>query len=360
MPTPGPIWIVGASRSGTTLVHAILDRTPGLHMLGETHYFDDLRPRIPPGPLDEAGRRRCEDYFLALAHRPYGHGGDPRESPLARADLRSLARRLGDGADAYLEAYARLRSEAAGKQRWGEKTPRHVYCIADLLAHDPSAHVVCMIRDPRAVVLSYRDWVRRGHDPPEALRDEQHRRQLQREARRVRASYHVALASLLWRASVLAARDGLERFGPRRVRLQRYEDLVQGGETAVRRLLAWLEIDFVPEAMEVPLQNSSFDRFGADRGLSSLPLERWRTRLRPGEIAAIELCCGRVLSEAGYTPLAPRVARSDLARALATLPGVAARAAWANRHRVPSLPAYAARRLRWTLTRSRAAAGRNP
>ena len=43
----GEIFVVGASRSGTNLVRALLNAHSRLWISAETHYFDDLRPRLP-------------------------------------------------------------------------------------------------------------------------------------------------------------------------------------------------------------------------------------------------------------------------------------------------------------------------
>ena len=88
------IFVVGASRSGTNLVRALLNAHSTLWVSGETHYFDDLRPRLPGNgtePLAGEDRERCERYFLALSHRAFGQAGDPDESRLDRDELRALA-----------------------------------------------------------------------------------------------------------------------------------------------------------------------------------------------------------------------------------------------------------------------------
>ena len=90
----GEIFVVGASRSGTNLVRALLNAHSTLWISGETHYFDDLRPRLPGNgtePLAGDDRERCERYFLALSHRAFGQAGDPDESRFDRDELRALA-----------------------------------------------------------------------------------------------------------------------------------------------------------------------------------------------------------------------------------------------------------------------------
>src|SRR4051794_22824414 len=150
-----PDFVVGSSRSGTNLLRAILNKHSEVWIAAETHYFDDLRPRLgveAAAPLSPEGRARAERYFLALGHRPYGYGGDPAQSTIDADELRALAEELGGSGDATFEAYCLLQARRRGKTRWAEKTPRHVYRIDDLLAAFPEAKVVCLIRDPRAVV----------------------------------------------------------------------------------------------------------------------------------------------------------------------------------------------------------------
>jgi len=79
------------------------------------------------GQLSDGERERCERYFLSLAHRAYGRGGDPSRSKIDEGELRAQAAQLGGTGDAYFEAFCLLRAQLHGKERWAEKTPRHVF-----------------------------------------------------------------------------------------------------------------------------------------------------------------------------------------------------------------------------------------
>ena len=159
-----PLFVTGPSRGGTAMMRSMLNNHPAIHIAGETHYSDDLRVKLaakaeaPLGP-DEA--RQCEAYFRALSHRPYGHAGDPEQGWLGSEALKAEAARIGDGADAWFEAFCRLNG-APGRRYWGEKTPRHIFRIPEILAGYPEARVIAMVRDPRAIVASYRDWRNQG------------------------------------------------------------------------------------------------------------------------------------------------------------------------------------------------------
>jgi hypothetical protein len=341
----GPIFVVGPSRGGTALMRSMLNNHPEIELAGETHYFDDLRVKLAAvarGPLDAAQAKACEDYFRALSHRPYGHGGDPEAGWLSAAELGAEAARRGVGADAWFEAFCRLWAARAGKPRWGEKTPRHVYRIPEILGRYPEARVIAMIRDPRAIAASYRDWKNQGGFDLD--RDAGHREALALEEARTRSSYHLVIQSLLWRGVANAALGARDRFGAR-VFLQRYEDLVEDPEAAGRALMTWLGLGFDAGQLAVPMHNSSFSSFSREAGVSKAPLDRWREKLSPAEVATVQDCCGGLMDRLGYRRERTGPAPGRLLP-WATLPFAVAAAARANRDRTGSLPGYILRRLR--------------
>lgn len=348
-PRPCPYFVCGPSRSGTALVRSILNRQPDVHIAGETHYFDDLRPRLGPRALsglrpDEAAA--CEDYFLALGHRPYGHKGVPDLSRHGREALGAKAREVGGahpGGDAYFEAFCRLEAELQGATIWGEKTPRHVFRIKEMLEAFPSGKVVCMVRDPRAVVASYRDWENQGGFDLEA--DPEHASVLKQESERAKKSYHPVLLTLLWRGAIGASFAALDRFGSERVRVQRYEDLVDHPEAACQELAAWIGAEYSASMLSVPMHNSSYAKFDQNHGVSSAPKDRWRSTLSEDEICAIESVCGRLLVRSGYEAIAKRRFTASTVWHWTTMPLAAARAAGANRSRIANLPSYIWRRI---------------
>jgi hypothetical protein len=335
-----PVFVVGASRSGTNLVRALLNGHSELWVSAETHYFDDLRPRLPGAgkeKLSGGDLERCERYFLALSHRAFGQAGDPGESSVERDELRGAAAELGGTGDAYFEALCVLRARRHSRPSWGEKTPRHVHRIDELLEAFPEAKVVCLVRDPRAVVASYRDW----HGAAER-RGVVERAELAADRKRTRRSFNVVLMSLLWRGVVRASHEALRRHGPDRVRIQRFERLAEQPEAEARELCAWLGLEYEPAMLEIPVVNSSYATAG--KGVSAEPLERWRERLSEREIAAVQACCGRLMDELGYQKDDASISPLRLVWMLGAAPFAAARAAFVNRDRLGRATQYVRRR----------------
>ncbi|MGI9332033.1 MAG: sulfotransferase family protein [Gammaproteobacteria bacterium] len=328
---PGPVFIVGASRSGTSLMRTLLNQHGSIHLSIETHYFDDLRPRMKD-PADEelegARWHRCENYFLALSHRLYSQG-DPEQGTVSRETLRDALPRARATADGAFEAFCRVNASREGATIWGEKTPRHIFRIDDILGRYPQAKIIAMVRDPRAVVASYRDW----------------RKDLEAENERTIRSYNILIATMLWKSGVIAALTARNAHGPEHIRFVRYEDLVNDPRPVVEGLVEWLGLPFEEALLDVPVLNSSYQR-SSKGGFSKEAIGRWRERLSDREVALIQQCAGKALTDAGYD--AADVANMPLHYAWEQikLPIAATRAALANRKRIAGLPQYAWRRLR--------------
>jgi Sulfotransferase family len=342
-----PIFVVGPSRSGTSMLREILNRHSQVWVTRETHYFDDLRVGLGARAgyrLSERDAGRCEAYFLALGHRAYGLEGDPSRSAVAVDELRREAARLGGSGDAYFEAFCLLRARENDKIRWGEKTPRHVFRIPEMLALWPEAKVICLVRDPRGVAASYRDWKRGGRtvDPENVV---------ETDRRRAGGSYNVVINSLLWKSAMQAAGEALRRYGPERIQLQAYEELVSTPELALRDLVSWLGLEYEGEMLDVPIVQSSYPNAASTSGISRAPVDRWRERLSPTEIHVIQSVCGSVMEDLGYRREPARPSRLGVAWTWAAVPVAFVRAWFLNRRRLGRAPAYIRRRLGLALMR---------
>ena len=222
-----PVFIIGSPRSGTTLLRSVLDAHPHLCCpTWETGLFDRLSAFVS-GDFEKP--RGSEANFCSLE----------------RSEVIAWLRRCAD--DLMGQFVTR-----AGKRRWGEKTPAHVFHMGLIDEVYPGSQFIHIIRDGRDVVRSLQsvDWSR--HD-------------VRRSVRR-------------WTVSVAAGRDAGRRLGPERYTEVRYEELTAGPRGVVEGLCSFLGEPFAESMLEFhrPENNSwglSLDRIqkgpvNRHRGLS--------------------------------------------------------------------------------------------
>ena len=266
-----PLILLGVSRSGTTLLRVILDRSPGIAIPDESFFVPLLARRH--------GRRIDAERFLDdVARIP-----TIRDWGVCVADV---AGRVSSGAPAgaaiaaIFEAYA----EAAGKPRWGDKTPmymRHLELLEELF---PEAQYVHLIRDGRDASLSFlqmpegtftRTWAH--PTTPEQF-------------------------ACLWRKEVGDARSLGRRVGASRYYEVRYEELVAEPGAAVRAICTFAAIPFEPAMLDYTTAVDVSAKPHQQRLLTppTSGVRSWRDDMSAEGVAAFESVAGDLLGELGY------------------------------------------------------------
>src|SRR5207248_810105 len=139
-------FIVGAGRSGTTLLRMMLDAHPELAIPPETHFIPPLKQL-----WDESPQPGDAVIDALLEHQSWADFDIDPDRFRARLES-SGAANLTDVLRAFYSMYA----EQKGKSRWGDKTPLYVMAMPTIAELLPEAHFIHMIRDGRDVALSVR------------------------------------------------------------------------------------------------------------------------------------------------------------------------------------------------------------
>ncbi len=275
-----PLFIVGVSRSGTTLLRLMLDRHPRLAIPYEAHFIDDWLVRAASFG-DLARDERFAALVDALLAEPIIALWNPvpaRSAVLERARERSLAGAL----DALFGAYASSR----GKERWGDKSD-YVHALPDIAALFPRAQFVHILRDGRDVALSVNlmPW---GPDD-------------------------VITAARWWAHQACLLRRHGDALGRARYMECRFEELVREPERTLRAGCAFLGEEFAPrmldpratDAASIPLQRRA-QHAGADQALDPARAEGWLTRMGTADVFWFERQARAALVEMGYEPADPQ------------------------------------------------------
>lgn len=297
------VFIVGVSRSGTTLLRRILDRHPLLAIATENHYLGHLLSREGArhyfrrvGDLhDDAAVRE----LVELIHSD----GFQRRSRLrevspywrwltAKVEREDIEGRLlaSDRSErGIFEAFLRVYADRRGKVVIGEKTPAHLNYVETLLDWFPDGRVIHMVRDPRAIYMS--EIRRRSEYAASAPY-----RWLVAVPRLMRT--FILLQTIWTWAGAEHRHRVLSRRYPDRYLAIRFEDLVAQPDATVASICAFIGVEPVPRMLEQKV-TSRGARVG-EPGFDGEAASRWRTRINPAAKVVIERSLGRRIAAMGY------------------------------------------------------------
>jgi hypothetical protein len=149
---PMPI-IVGAPRSGTTLLRFMLDSHPELAIPPETGFLSLGRK------MRGTGSRLRDRFFDTLINYISWPDFEISEEEFRAALLRVDPFSVTEGFRTFYRMYA----ARFGKSRWGDKTPHYCFELDSIRRVLPEARFIHIIRDGRDVALSMRQmWFSPG------------------------------------------------------------------------------------------------------------------------------------------------------------------------------------------------------
>jgi Sulfotransferase family len=291
---PAP-FVVGVSRSGTTLLRLMLDAHPLLTIPPETHFVPRVATVCERLVAEGASTAQVRGQALEemTTHPRWGDFGVSEEQ------VRELMERHepltpGDAIRSFYEAYA----AGQGKPRWGDKSPPYTWKSLRIQRALPEAHFIHIIRDGRDVALSLSE-VSWGPDD-------------------------VSMAAEKWVSELRRARKRAQGLARGTYMELRYEDLVADPEPKLREIAGFVDLPW-DEAM-LDYHRQAEERMSREMGRTLKPLGggtitaeerarqhelvssppsqsragRWRTEMSPEDRAAFESVAGRMLKKLGY------------------------------------------------------------
>ncbi len=269
------LFIAGVGRSGTSLLHSMLNAHPEVAFPPETHFFRRY--------IAAAGRRKAvEEESVDRFHTRLAQDADFARLSIAPETV--IQTTASGRVDTLGTFRALLRTVAAreGKSRVGDKDPRHIDDIPALAGAFPHAILVHVYRDPREVLLS-----------------------------RTRAEWS---RSRPWWLHALLAEDQLNRarsLGPLHFRERyvevRYEDLLATPELVLRRITAAANLEYTPAMLDFSASAKSLvdSRERAWKSETLGPLLRnntskWRTDLSKRQVRFVEAVSRTAFADLSY------------------------------------------------------------
>jgi hypothetical protein len=284
--TAPPLFVLGVSRSGTTLLRVILDRSSGIAIPDETFFIPQLAHRHPR-TVD------AERFLDDLRRLPRLAAWDVPADDLAARLRPGLG--TGEAIAAAFSAYAAKH----GKPRWGDKTPQYMRHLGLIDRLFPNAQYVHLIRDGRDAALAFLDM-------PEGV--------VTKTWAHPRTAAGFACE---WRTEVRRARGLGARVGRGRYHEVLYEDLVADTDGVIRAVCTFAELPFEPAMLEYAGAVDVSQKPHHQRLLQppTRGVRDWRTQMSVEDVASFERIAGDVLRDLGYESGARRSARAVPAEA---------------------------------------------
>lgn len=290
-----PIFIVGAHKSGTSLMRSLLDGHPDLFVFPfELHFFEcrgfgvsnEYRRQPARSISQQELQDRFNNHIQQIAATQDTMGGTPPELLL---DSDIFKQHFSDAHIKWtdqelMETYFTAVAEALGmafssEQRWVEKSVEQAEFTADLQRMFPDARFVHMIRNPYANVVALREYRRKRHAYP----------LLHRVMRTLEQQFQWAAFN----------QRNLQHYN-----CVRYEDLVTSPEETMSHLADQLNISFQDSLLQPTVMgnpwggNSSAEQ--PLQGISASRLHAWKEKLHPTEHYYINRILGTYYEQWSY------------------------------------------------------------
>lgn len=275
----GPIFIVGAPRSGTTLLQYMLRSLPVLSLpTGESHFFIPLYHNAEQyGDLSRLENVVRVLQAMELQSAEFLH----TDLHGLRFDVEALAQEfVKEGRHSMRDIISGLfEKNAAGeeKPRWGDKTPYYVLHIQKLLEWWPDAQVIHIVRDGRDVALS---MFARRHDF---------------------GAYNIYIVAEQWEQYVETGRAQGEHLPASQYLELRYEDMIGDQKTALQTICAFLGETYSDDLLDYKKSSEAGKTPLLQKPIQKSNKDKWKHGMTGWQIRVFESVAGETLKKFGYT-----------------------------------------------------------
>ncbi len=288
------IFVVGNSRSGTTLMGRILGKHPSVFTFREIHFFEQIWTSDDKGvTLSRDDSVLLIAKLLLIENDGYlTQGSTSRFVEIAE----SVLSEWGEGAftkETIFHFMTNYFARINGKTIPCDQTPRNLFYLDEILEIYPDALIVNMIRDPRDILLSQKNkWKRRlyggGRNIP------------RKELCRSWINYHPITISKLWKSAVRVVNKFTNH---PRVICVRFEDLLTNPQKKVKEICSFLGIQYSDDQLDVPQVGSSHGQDNpSKRGIKLRQGMNWQNgALTNTEIFLCQKITHNEMKEHGYS-----------------------------------------------------------
>ncbi len=242
------IFVIGNSRSGTTMMGRILGKHSDVFTFHELHFFEQL---WSPDEINQSIdiKSSVELFSKLLCIEREGYFSECSANQKYFSEVKSILGKINKKQFLKSDIFELFLSNEAmihGKNIACDQTPRNLFYVEEIFLLYPNAKIIYMIRDPRDVMLSQKNkWKRRFMGAKNIPL---------KEAFRAWVNYHPITISKLWNASV----NSMKKFSDSpSVQTILFEELLNDPISTMQGLCIFLNIEYKEEMLNVPQIGSS-------------------------------------------------------------------------------------------------------
>lgn len=240
------IFIVGYSRSGTTMMSRILNNNDSVHTFQEIHFFENMVPSQKLHNIitkNQALKLLCkligiqiEGFYMQKYLDNYLEE--------ATNILQQLPENHITAANIYKE-FLFYWTQKNGKSIPCEQTPKNIYYLKEILELFDNVKVINLVRDPRSVLLSQKNkWKRRFLGEGKVPKF---------ETLRAWGLYHPITITQMWKSSIDVS---LKKQNDILLSVK-FEEILENPNFVLKKVTHFCGIEFKDEMMLVPQIGSS-------------------------------------------------------------------------------------------------------
>jgi len=282
------IFIVGSSRSGTTMMGRILGNHSDIFTFKELHFFGDIWVNNNDKKLNRDEQVQLLSRLFCIQER--GIFSQNSFTEFKTKSEKILAQDISSALKIY-ELFLTTISKKNSSSISCEQTPKNLYYLEEILDFFPDAKVINLVRDQRDVLLSQKNkWKRRflGAKSIPLI-----------EAIRSFVNYHPILTAKVWDSSLYQTTKFRSNS---RVKIIKFEDLLLDSRIQVQDICRFLEIDFQENMLKVPVIGSSTENDSkSELVIDSSKINKWKKGgLTKSEIYLSQSLSCNMMDEFGY------------------------------------------------------------
>ena len=283
-----PIFVIGAERSGTTLLRLMLTAHPDICIPPESLFFVALESKYGAAPdLLPQIEDFLNDLYNNNFHRFWEWNVDPKLLLNNWKNYHQLS--YTQAVETVYQTYCQQFDPAASI--WGDKNPFHIYQLGKIRRYFPGVKVILIVRDFRACYSSVKKLVAK----------EQERGEVWQGIKTIGGLTHQ------WNQVVKIIEKYHQKW--EQFYLVSYEDLVREPSAQLAKICKWVGVDFQESMLEFYQRNAelglvpvnqmvwhpnTLEPIGSDR------INAWQDELSVTELETIELMNWKNLEKLGY------------------------------------------------------------